>query len=93
MSEAEHKAMTAGDMTAPAAKSAMADGTVESVDTAAGKITIAHGPVDALQWPAMTMAFKVTPEQMASVKAGDKVRFEFAMQGATANITSITPAK
>jgi Cu(I)/Ag(I) efflux system protein CusF len=90
MSEAEHKQM-AGD--AQAATMAMASGTVESVDTAGGKITIAHGPVEALKWPAMTMAFKASPEQLASVKAGQKVEFEFESKGMDNTITRIVPMK
>lgn len=90
MSEAEHKQM-AGD--AHATTMAMATGTVESVDAGAGKITIAHGPVEALKWPAMTMAFKASPEQLASVKAGQKVEFEFASKGADNTITRITPTQ
>jgi len=66
---------------------ATAEGTVESID--AGKITIAHGPVDALKWPAMTMAFNATPEQLASVKAGQKIQFEFTADGMDATITNI----
>jgi len=76
-----------------AATKASATGTVEAVDAAAGKITIAHEPVDALQWPAMTMGFKATPEQIASVQAGQKVQFEFESQGMNATITQITPVK
>lgn len=72
---------------------ASATGTVESVDAAAGKITIAHGPVDALKWPAMTMGFKATPEQIASVQAGQKVQFEFESQGMDSTITQISPVK
>ena len=37
---------------------AFASGKVEAVDATAGTVTIAHGPVDALKWPAMTMTFK-----------------------------------
>ena len=76
-----------------AAKKASATGTVEAVDATAGKITIAHGPVDALQWPAMTMGFKATPEQVASVQVGQKVEFEFESQGMDGTITQIAPAK
>lgn len=68
---------------------AMATGTVESIDAGAGKITIAHGPVEALEWPAMTMAFKATPDQIASVQSGQDVTFEFEYQGAQATITRI----
>ncbi|MFC6189152.1 MULTISPECIES: copper-binding protein [Lysobacteraceae] len=90
MSEAEHKQM-AGD--AQAATMAMATGTVESVDAGTGKITIAHGPVEALKWPAMTMAFKASPEQVASVKPGQKVEFEFESKGMDSTITRIAPMK
>ncbi|MGH8062274.1 MAG: copper-binding protein [Pseudoxanthomonas sp.] len=78
---------------AAAATKASATGTVEAVDATAGKITIAHEPVDALKWPAMTMGFKATPEQIASVQAGQKVQFEFESQGMDATITQITPVK
>lgn len=77
--------------TAQHAKTASATGTVESVDTAVGKITIAHGAIEAVNWPAMTMAFKATPEQIASVKAGQKVHFEFRLEGMGATITQIMP--
>ena len=73
--------------------SATAIGTVQTVDTATGKITIAHGPVAALNWPAMTMAFNATPEQLASVQAGQKVQFEFVAQGMSATIRSISPVQ
>lgn len=97
MSEAEHAKM-ADEAATPQAEAAMAKmasatGTVEAVDATAGKITIAHGPVEALQWPAMTMAFKATPEQAASVQPGQQVAFEFTSQGMDATITRITPAK
>lgn len=70
---------------------AMATGTVRAVDAAAGKISIAHGPIAALNWPAMTMAFKATPEQMASVKVGQKVQFEVVSKGMEATVTGISP--
>lgn len=97
MSEADHAKM-ADNTAAPQAEAAMAKttsatGTVETVDAAIGTITIAHGPVEALQWPAMTMAFKATPEQIASVQAGQKVQFEFTAEGMNAAITRIEPVQ
>lgn len=97
MSEAEHAKMAdktaAPQAEAAMAKTALATGMVEAVDAATGKITIAHGPVEALQWPAMTMAFKATPEQVASVQPGQRVEFEFVSQGMDATIARIEPAK
>lgn len=94
MSEADHQAMgmATGDAAA-AGTTAEASGTVESVDPATGKIVIVHGPVEALKWPAMTMGFTATPEQISAVKAGQEVNFEFLSQGANNTITSITPAQ
>lgn len=73
------------------AMTAMATGTVEFVKGGDGEITIAHGPVEALKWPAMTMTFKATPDQVASVKAGQKVAFEFEPKGVDNTIIRITP--
>jgi Cu(I)/Ag(I) efflux system protein CusF len=93
MSEADHQAMgmeTTGDA---AGTMANATGTVESVDSATNKIVIAHGPVDALKWPAMTMGFTATPDQIQAVQPGQKVNFEFRSAGANNTITNITPAQ
>lgn len=94
MSEADHQAMRMGAGDAAAAgTTARASGTVESVDPASGKIVIAHEPVEALKWPAMTMGFTATPEQINAVQAGQKVNFEFLSQGTNNTITSIAPAQ
>jgi Cu/Ag efflux protein CusF len=46
------------------------------VDTAAGKMTIKHGPLENLSMEAMTMVFKVKdPAMLSQVKVGDKVDF------------------
>lgn len=83
--------------TTPAAESAMAPatrasatGTVQSVDSAARTVTIAHGPVAALQWPAMTMTFKAPDADLAAIKPGDEVSFEFTSTGMDGTITEIT---
>lgn len=93
MSEAEHQAMAGNEQPAQAATATKAEGTVEAIDATAGKITIAHGPIEALKWPAMTMAFKARPEQLASVQAGQKVQFEFQSKGMEATITRIKIVK
>lgn len=57
-------------------------GKVENVD--ADTITISHGPVASLNWPAMTMGFgKPDAKAFADVKPGDTVRFEFRQGGPT----------
>ena len=72
-----------------AAPNAHAEGTVKAIDSEHGKVTLAHGPVAALQWPAMTMGFSATGEQLDGLKVGDKVDFDFRMQGSAATIIEI----
>ena len=43
--------------TGNAMQSASAQGTVTAIDAEAGTITVDHGPVPAIEWPAMTMPF------------------------------------
>jgi membrane fusion protein, copper/silver efflux system len=53
-----------------------AQGKVESVT--AESLTISHGPVATLKWPAMTMGFaKPDPKAFADVRPGDTVHFRF----------------
>lgn len=75
----------------PATATASATGVVESVDTSARTITIAHGPVEALKWPAMTMAFQAPDADLASLAPGDRVVFEFTATGMRGTITRIAP--
>ncbi len=63
------------------AKTHSAEGTVESVDSKAGSVSIAHEPVASLKWPGMTMEFKVKdPALLQGMKAGAKISFEFTEQ-------------
>lgn len=68
-------------------------GVVKAVDATKGAITLSHEAVPEIKWPAMTMAFSATPAQMASVKVGQKVQFEFTAVGMKAAITKIEPAE
>lgn len=52
------------------------EGTVNSVDPAARKVNMTHGPVAALKWPGMTMDFQVAPgTDMSVFKPGENLRF------------------
>lgn len=54
----------------------MSEGEVKKVDTAAGKLTIKHGPLTNLEMGPMTMVFRVKdPEMLTQVKEGDKIKF------------------
>jgi len=55
------------------------EATVEAVDK--DEITLSHGPIATLKWPAMTMAFKLPLGGLAlPVSPGDRVSFEFVQQ-------------
>lgn len=67
-----------------------AGGTVKSVDAAKGSVSIAHGAVQSLHWPAMTMTFRLKDKAMAGdLKPGDKVDFSFVQSGKDYLITEI----
>jgi Cu(I)/Ag(I) efflux system protein CusF len=68
-------------------------GVVKAVDAAKGTITLSHDPVPSIKWPAMTMAFKASKDQITGVKAGDRVNFEFTAKGMDATVTSIKKAR
>lgn len=54
----------------------LSEGTVKKVDEAAGKVTIAHGPLGNLGMPSMTMVFRVkNAAWLEQMKVGDKIRF------------------
>ena len=59
-----------------AAQSAEGEGVVRAIDAQAGTVTVAHGPIAALNWPAMTMAFPVQSRDMLTgVAVGARVHF------------------
>lgn len=76
------------------AAAAMTEGTIKKVDKAAGKLTIAHGPLENLAMPAMTMAFPVkSPAMLEALKAGDKIRFRAEAVNGIITVVAIDPMK
>jgi len=64
-------------------------GTVKNIDATAGKVTLAHGPIQTLKWPAMTMTFTVKDKALLGKFSPDKkIEFEFVQQGSDYVITS-----
>jgi len=65
-------------------------GTVKKVDPAGAKVTIAHGPIPTMKWPAMNMTFTVKDKALLDKFSQDKkVDFEFVQQGSDYVITSV----
>lgn len=78
MAAAQPASAAASSAAAPSTFSAQ--GKVEGID--ADSITLSHGPIPALKWPAMTMGFgKADPKAFPDVKPGDTVHFEFRKGG------------
>ena len=54
-------------------------------------VTISHGPIEGIGWPAMTMTFKVESPQMSQgINVGDPVAFQFRQTGGSYTLTSIS---
>lgn len=73
-------AAPAATASAPALKAAghQAEGTIDSIDLKDGTITLNHGPVASLKWPAMTMEFKAANASLLKdLKPGVKIAVEF----------------
>ena len=79
---------------APPAIGHKAQGTVDALDLKAGTVSLNHGPVASLKWPAMTMEFKAANAALlAGLKTGQPVSFEFVeRQPGEYVVTSIAAA-
>jgi Cu(I)/Ag(I) efflux system membrane fusion protein len=59
------------------------NGSVEAMDWAHAKVTITHDPIASLNWPAMTMDFRVAdPALLQPLKPGQEVEFELVEESA-----------
>lgn len=79
---------------APTTAGHQAQGKVVEVDAKTQSVTISHGPVATLKWPAMTMDFNLANSaQLKDLKPGAAIAFEFVERGKGEwVITKITPA-
>ena len=64
-------------------------GTVTAVDATAGKITLDHGAIPAVDWPAMKMGFSAKPNLLKGIAVGDKVDFDLTVTGSAGEVTAI----
>jgi RND family efflux transporter MFP subunit len=71
-----------------------AEGKVEEIDARTGAVSISHGPVASLKWPAMTMEFMVANDALRKdLKPGATVAFEFVERAPGEwVITAVKPA-
>jgi Cu/Ag efflux protein CusF len=60
----------------------------------ADRVTISHGPVGGLGWPAMTMTFQAgSPAMLQGIGVGDPVAFQFRKSGSDYVLTALTKAQ
>ena len=60
-----------------AVKTGKSTGVIKAMDAKAGNVTLQHGPIPGLGWPAMTMVFKAKPPKLLTgLKVGQTVDFE-----------------
>jgi Cu(I)/Ag(I) efflux system protein CusF len=66
------------------------DAVVKKINPASGKVTLAHGPVKSLNWPAMTMSFSVHDDALFDKLAVDKkVNVGFIKNGSDYVVTAV----
>lgn len=91
---ADHNHHAQVAQTSAAAGTPMSEGTVRKLDKTAGKLTIAHGPLENLNMPPMTMVFKVAGNaNIDKVKVGDRIRFVAAKVDGAFAVTELETAK
>ena len=67
-------------------------GTITAVDAKGGTVTIKHGPIPTIGWPAMTMTFRAFPPALLKgLRSGQRVAFTARVKGMAAEVTAISP--
>lgn len=75
---------------AAAAQTIQGQGVVRAIDPRAGTITIQHGAIAALNWPAMTMNFRVaSADVLRGVTVGNRIHFVLRTEGRAQVVTQI----
>jgi Cu(I)/Ag(I) efflux system protein CusF len=81
-----------GMSAAPAAKHGQGTGVIKAIDPKGGALTIQHGPIPAVAWPAMTMTFKAKPATLLKdLKVGETIGFDTTVRGMDADVTAVRP--
>ena len=89
---ADDMAKMKGASSAAAAKHGQGTGVIKAIDAKAGTITLQHGPIPAVSWPAMTMTFKAAPPTLLSgLKVGQTIGFDTTVNGMDATVTAVRP--
>jgi Cu(I)/Ag(I) efflux system protein CusF len=75
---------------AAVAKHGQGKGVIKAIDPKAGTLTIQHGPIPAVSWPAMTMTFKAKPASLLKgLEVGQTIGFDTTVVGMSATVTAV----
>ncbi|MFY9288448.1 MAG: copper-binding protein [Alphaproteobacteria bacterium] len=70
------------DASATVPQNAEGDGIIKAIDEDKSAITLQHGPIAALNWPPMTMTFKVeSADVLKDAEIGNRVHFALKNEG------------
>jgi len=70
------------------------NGTINKIDSTAGKINLTHGPIKSLGWAGMTMDFLVADKSvLTKLSPGQRVTFDIEKREGRYLITHIAPTK
>jgi len=77
-------------MPASAFETGKGTGVITGIDAKSGALTIKHGPIAALGWPAMTMSFRAAPASLLKgLKVGQKIGFDANQGSGLPEVTAI----
>jgi Cu(I)/Ag(I) efflux system protein CusF len=86
------KGMSSMDNMAPAVKTGKGVGVITAIDPKAAKLTIKHGPIPTVGWPAMSMTFAATPPALLKgLKVGQRIAFDVRTKGGAGEVTAVRP--
>jgi Cu/Ag efflux protein CusF len=75
---------------APAAEASQTYSGTGAITAIAGdQVSIRHGPIAGIGWPAMTMTFTAPPDVRQGANVGDEVDFSFRKNGSAYRLTSL----
>lgn len=90
---ADSNSVAVGQSVEIAQASPLTEGEIKKIDTAAGKITLKHGPIEKLEMPGMTMVFQLKDKALLSgLSVGDMVLFDVERTGGAMTVTDIKKA-
>lgn len=80
---------TTANPSQPAQQQQVHSGTGTVTAVADDQVTIKHGSIESVGWPAMTMTFAAPGDVAAGIQPGADVQFSFRDDGGTSVLTSI----